>query len=149
MKKVLGIVVLGLLLSGCDNLMSKLPVLKCEIYDPNGKNTFEIYDLKQIKKNDPTNNMNFEELKEWRNRENLVAVTFDDERTNEYRIRWENNDNGIVKGYFVVIQKNTGELEMWFPTQVSTKASQKVSIQSYVDAKVFKGECAKIKRKNL
>ena len=32
---------------------------------------------------------------------------------------------------------------MWFPTQVS----RKVSLQSYLDAEIFKGECVKIKRK--
>lgn len=132
------------------SLTSKLPLLKCEIYDPNAKNEFKIYDLKQIKKDDPTTNMNKKELVEWRSRENLEEVTFrNDEKRNEYKIRWESHDNGINKGYFVLIKKDTGELEMWFPTQVSIKASSQVSIQSYVDAKVFKGECVKIKRKNL
>ena len=99
---------------------------------------------------DPTTNMNKKELVEWRSRENLEEVTFrNDEKRNEYKIRLESHDNGINKGYFVLIKKDTGELEMWFPTQVSIKASSQVSIQSYVDAKVFKGECVKIKRKNL
>tara|TARA_B100001996_G_C18348464_1_gene473001 strand:+ start:85 stop:591 length:507 start_codon:yes stop_codon:yes gene_type:complete len=137
---------------GFKNFSSKLPVLKCEIFDPNAKNTIEFYDLEQIKNDDPTQDMSKEERKELMSRENLYEVLFSEsERDNEYKINWEIHQDGIRKSYNVDIKKDTGLLEMWFPTHFPVKdvSNSQVFIQAYVDAKIFKGECIKVERKNL
>ena len=137
---------------GFKNFSSKLPTLKCEIFDPNAKNTIEFYDLEEIKNNDPTNDMTNEERKELMSRKNLNEVLFTDSETyNEYEINWEIHQDGIRKSYMVKINKDTGLLEMWFPTHFPVEDISKgqVFIQAYVDAKIFKGECIEVKRKKL
>ena len=135
---------------GFKNFSSKLPILKCEINNPDGSKKMMFYDLEKIENDDPTNDMTQDQFQKWRNQKNLEATTFtDDEKYNEYVIRYKIHEDGMDKSYFVKIKKDTGVVEYWFPPSISLDASSQEFFQSYIDAKIFKGVCDKVERKNL
>ena len=140
---------------GFKNLSSKLPILKCEIFDPNAKNTIEFYDLEQIKNDDPTKDIiGSKKHKELLSQENLNMVTFVDipkgAFKNHYQIIHWVHDNGIRKNWTTYIKKDTGELSLTIPapTPISDKSFETVQ-KSTADGWEFKGECIEVKRKNL
>tara|TARA_B100001996_G_scaffold156834_1_gene119470 strand:- start:81 stop:596 length:516 start_codon:yes stop_codon:yes gene_type:complete len=140
---------------GFKNFSSKLPILKCEIYDTDGSKKIEFYDLEKIKNNDPTQNMSKEQDKKLSSRENLDIVTLFDQKRKEgvdaeYRINYEVHVDGIDKGYFVVIKKDSGEFEAWFPTHIRVAdRSWETTLKSMREAQIFKGSCDEVKRKKL
>ena len=140
---------------GFKNFSSKLPILKCEIYDTDGSKKIEFYDLEQIKNDDPTKDMSDEESKELLSQDNLNIVTLTDQKGKEgvdaeYRINYEGHVDGIDKGYFVVIKKDSGEFEAWFPTETRVAdRSWSTTLKSMREAQIFKGECIEVKRKKL
>jgi hypothetical protein len=134
---------------GFKNFSSKLPILKCEIYDTDGSKKIEFYDLEQIKNDDPTQNMSKEKIKELFSRRNLEMVEFTDSIENEYRIRFIYYVDGISKGYRINIKKDSGKMEAWFPEHHSVDASFSEILDAVSKAKIFEGECNQVKRKNL
>ena len=67
----------------------------------------------------------------------------------DYSVYYIRNENGMKKGYSVSIKRNTGVAEYYFPPSISVTSTVSETIDSYVNAKVFKGVCEKIKRKKL
>ena len=135
---------------GFKNFSSKLPILKCEINNPDGSKKMMFYDLEKIKNEDPTEGMSTEEYQKWRSQKNLDAVTFGDlDYSKEYSVTFVNHDNGIDKGYNVRIKKNTGEIEFTFPPHRPVSSSLDDALDAFANAQKFNGECVKIKRKNL
>jgi len=135
---------------GFKNFSSKLPILKCEIFDPNAKNTIEFYDLEKIKNDDPTQYMSKEEMKELKKLPKLEMVTFGDNvKGNEYHINFRNDVDGMHKGYKVTINKSSGKIEMWFPLPVPFGASFKQISEALSGGHYFEGECIEVKRKKL
>ena len=127
-----------------------LPILKCEIYDTDGSKRIEFYDLEKIKKNDPAEGMTTDQYQKWRNQQNLEATSFgDNESMNEYTIAYRNHENGVVKGYSIVIKKDTGILELRFPKPYPVGATFSKVLDAVAEGQVFKGECVEVKRKNL
>tara|TARA_B110000495_G_C22665131_1_gene393447 strand:- start:129 stop:644 length:516 start_codon:yes stop_codon:yes gene_type:complete len=157
------IVAIGLILRGVfdvgkigfKNFSSKLPILKCEIYDTDGSKKIEFYDLEKIKNDDPTQNISKEQREELFNRQNLGFVTLTDQKgkgslDKEYKINYELYVDGIDKGHFIVIKKDSGELEAWFPTDIRVAdRSWDTTLKSMREAQIFKGSCDEVKRKNL
>jgi len=135
---------------GFKNFSSKLPILKCEIYDTNGSKKIQFYDLEKIENDDPTNDMTQDQFQKWRNQKNLEATTFsDNERMNDYSMIYRNHENGIAKGWNAKINKDTGEIEIFFPKHTPVGASFEDALTAMAEAQVFKGECIEVKRKNL
>jgi hypothetical protein len=135
---------------GFKNFSSKLPILKCEIFDPNAKNTINFYDLEQIKNDDPTQGMTREERIELRNQSNFEIVTFGDNvKGNQYHINFDNDVDGMHKGYSVTINKSSGKIEMRFPLPVPFGASLKQVSEALSGGHYFEGECIEVKRKKL
>ena len=135
---------------GFKNFSSKLPILKCEIYDTDGSKRIEFYDLEKIKKNNPTEGMTTDQFQKWRNQQNLEATTFaDNESMNQYTIGFRNHENGVVKGYSIRIEKDTGILEARFPKHYPVEATFSKVLDAVAEGQVFKGECVVVKRKNL
>ena len=127
-----------------------LPILKCEIYDTDGSKRIEFYDLEKIKKNNPTEGMTTDQFQKWRNQQNLEATTFgDNESMNRYTIGYRNHENGVVKGYSIDIEKDTGILELRFPKHYPVEATFSKVLDAVAEGQVFKGECVEVKRKNL
>tara|TARA_B110000037_G_scaffold126287_1_gene143866 strand:+ start:110 stop:628 length:519 start_codon:yes stop_codon:yes gene_type:complete len=127
-----------------------LPILKCEIYDTDGSKRIEFYDLEKIKKNNPTEGMTTDQFQKWRNQQNLEATTFaDNESMNQYTIGFRNHENGVVKGYSIRIEKDTGILEARFPKHYPVEATFSKVLDAVAEGQVFKGECVVVKRKNL
>jgi len=147
MKKLLGIIVLGLLLSGCAEKSSKLPILECIIENPDGSKTTQIYDLTEIERLDPTNNLNEEEYKQF--------IKKDGEWTslnifeNEYRMNHSNISDRISKGYLVNIDRDTGKLEATIhePYHVDLSFSDLLTV--FAKASIYYGVCEKKEKKNL
>ena len=145
LKGVFGVGKIGFM-----NFSSKLPTLKCEIFDPNAKNTIEFYDLEKIKNDDPTQGMTKEERIELRNQSNLEIVTFGDNvKGNEYHINFRNDVDGMHKGYSVVINKTSGKVEISFPLPHRIGSSFKEVLDAVSGGRFFEGECIEVKRKNL
>ena len=135
---------------GIKNFSSKLPILKCEIYDTDGSKKIQFYDLEKIKNEDPTNDMTQDQFQKWRSQKNLEATTFgDNESMNNYSILFRNHENGITKGWNATINKDTGEIEIFFPNHTPVDASFDETLTAMADAQVFKGECIEVKRKKL
>ena len=145
LKSVFGIGKIGL-----NNFSSKLPILKCEIFDPNAKNTINFYDLEKIKNDDPTQGMTKEERIELTKLPKLEMVTFGDNvKGNEYHIWFKNDVDGMHKGYNVKINKESGIIEMWFPLPIPFGASLNQIGEATSGGRYFEGECIEVKRKNL
>ena len=142
--------IFGVTKIGISNFSSKLPILKCEIFDIDGSKKIEFYDLEKIKKNDPTQGMTKDQIQKWRKQKYLDAVTFgENEFMNNYTIKYRYHENGINKGHGITINKETGVLEARFPKHISVDADINEMLNAVVDGKLFKGECVEIKRKNL
>lgn len=135
---------------GIKNFSSKLPILKCEIYDTDGSKKIQFYDLEKIKNEDPTNEMTQDQFQKWRKQKNLDSVTFGDSKgMNNYTITYRYHENGVDKGYNIAINKDTGELEARFPKHISVDATFDEILDAFAEGKLFKGECIEVKRKNL
>ena len=140
---------------GFKNFSSKLPILKCEIYDTDGSKKIEFYDLEKIKNDDPTKDMSDEKFKELVSRDNLNIVTLTDQKgkgslDDEYKINYRLYVDGIDKGHFIVIKKDSGEFEAVFPTETRVAdRSWSTTLKSMREAQIFKGSCDEVKRKNL
>ena len=147
MKKLLSIIVLGLLLSGCGEKTSKLPILECIIENPNGSKTKKIYDLTEIERLDPTNNLNEEEYKQFirRDGEWTSLNIFE----NEYRMNNSNISNKISRGYLMNINRETGVLEATIhePYHVDLSFSDLLTV--FARANTYNGVCEKKEKRNL
>ena len=128
---------------------SNLPLLRCEFNNKDGSVHKEFYDLEKINNNDPLKNMNDDEAAIYMKRKNAQFTQFNNKIDNQYIINKINHDNGIAKIIHIAIQKDTGEVELLIPKNTPVGAGLDVVIESFVDAQGFKGECFKIKRKNL
>lgn len=128
---------------------SNLPLLRCEFNNKDGSVHKEFYDLEKINNNDPVKRMNNDEAGKYMKRKNAQFTTFRNDIDNQYIIIMRNHDNGIQKNIHITIQKDTGEVELLIPTNIPVDSDLSVSIESYVEAQSFKGECFKVKRKNL
>ena len=82
---------------------------------------------------------------------NLDIVSFrDNVNDKEYKISYDFHVDGIDKGYFVVIKKDSGEFEAWFPTHTRVAdRSWETTLKSMREAQIFKGSCDEVKRKKL
>ena len=139
---------------GFKNFSSKLPTLKCEIFDPNAKNTIEFYDLEKIKNDDPTRDISREKYKELLSQENLNIVTFVDipkgAFKNHYQIRWIVHEDGIRKNMTAYIKQDTGEFSLSIPTYTPiTDISWDTISKSSEEGRRFNGVCDKVERRNL
>ena len=134
---------------GFKSFLSKLPTLKCEIFDPNAKNPIYFYDLEDIKNNDPLQGL--KKVKEkYLEKSNLEIVTFgDDVNNNKYRILFRNHVNGIDKGYSVTINKSSGKVEVFIPLPYPVGSSFSQILDATREGQYFEGECVEVKRKNL
>jgi hypothetical protein len=128
---------------------SNLPILRCEINNKDGSVHKEFFDLGKINNNDPTKSMNDDEAEKYMKRKNAQFTTFRNDIDNQYIITKRNHDNGIRKIIHITIQKDTGEVELLIPTFIPVDADIGVAIESFAEAQSFKGECFKVKRKNL
>ena len=115
---------------------SGLPILECIIDNPNGTKTTQIYDLEEIQRLAPTEQLEGEST--------TLRV-----QENEYTIYFNNIQNGIQKGYFVFINRDTGVFEGTIPEpyRLDTPWADMLEIMSR--AKSFTGVCKKKAKKNL
>jgi hypothetical protein len=128
---------------------SNLPLLRCEFNNKDGSVHKELYDLEKINNNDPIKSMNDDEAKKYMNRKNAQFTTFNNNIDNQYIITIRNHDNGTEKIVHITIQRDTGEVELLIPKNIPVGADLGAVIESFADAQAFKGECFKVKRKNL
>ena len=124
MKKLLGIVVLGLLLSGCSESNSKLPILECVFNDEDKTTT--IFDL---------NKYGDEDLWE-----------MDEE---EYSWRSEIKAEGMKRIIVVTIKRKTGFIQLRTSKMIPVKSSIEIVMDALSNGMVTTGKCKKLKDQNL
>ena len=124
MKKLLGIVVLGLLLSGCSEANSKLPILECVFNDEDKTTT--IFDL---------NKYGDEDLWE-----------MDEE---EYSWRSEIKAEGMKRIIVVTIKRKTGFIQLRTSKMIPVKSSIEIVMDALSNGMVTTGKCNKLKDQNL
>jgi len=121
MKKLLGIVVLGLLLSGCDNLMdsSKITFEKCRI-DNNPMTSFDDYSFEIDKEKNTVVRIiiwSDEHIKNWNNNKNnkskMVKI-----KQETYKIK------STSKNYISTIKDDDGYLGMAYVFDLNNKIIQ-------------------------
>ncbi|MFL2875607.1 MAG: hypothetical protein ACJZ8D_00725 [Candidatus Pelagibacter sp.] len=149
MKKLLGIVALGLLCSSNLHAKSKLPVLECLINNPNGSKETQIYDLSEIDRLDPTNNFKpgsgEYQLFQKKDREYTSLHTFE----KEYRIQYRNTFKGQTAGYLITINRKTGVYEATILKKRSVDTPFTEMLEIIADAPKYKGICNISKNKKL
>ena len=121
MKKILGIIVLGLLLSGCDNLMdsSKITFEKCRI-DNNPMTGFDDYSFEIDKEKNTVVRIiiwSDESIKNWNNNKNnkskMVKI-----KQETYKIK------STSKNYISTIKDDDGYLGMAYVFDLNNKSIQ-------------------------
>ena len=144
--------VFGIGKNGVSKLSNKssksLPILRCEIDRMDGSKKVQIYDFEKISSEDPTKNLSTEEAEKYSLRRHGIWVSLRDYST-YYVIYFNEHIEGISKGHQVTIQKDTGEINMAFPSYTKVGASIDETLDAFANAKNFYGVCSKIKRKNL
>ena len=115
---------------------SGLPILECIIDNPNGTKTTQIYDLEEIQRLTPTEQLEGEST--------TLRV-----QENEYTIFFDNIQNGIQKGYFVFINRDTGLFEGTIPEHYRLDTPWADMLEIMSRAKTFTGVCEKKEEKNL
>ena len=134
---------------------SDLPILQCSIEFSDGSKKTQIYDLEEIERLDPTNDIpdtkaGSKDYKTFKKKDGewTSLNVYDD----EYRIRYANINNGIEKGYSTTINRKTGEMEGFYSGPHSVHMSTKDLYYAYLKDtrdKSFNGVCERKGKKNL
>ena len=135
MKKLLAIIVLGLLLSGNANA-DKYPILKCVFNDVGGEKTTQIYDLNIYAKKASEGDPNY---------------LFNDVSLNDQYMfqRIHPQDNGMVIFIALIVEKKTGSVELTISKPRKLNANIAESIEAFNKGQTFLGICDKVENKNL
>ena len=159
MKQLLGILVVSLFWCGnvyaasISDLLgnfksSDLPILQCSIEFSDGSKKTQIYDLEEIERLDPTNDIKDYMTFKKKDGEWTSLNVYDD----EYSIRYANINNGFEKGYSTTINRKTGEMEGFYSGPHSVHMSTKDLYYAYLKDtrdKSFNGVCERKGKKNL
>ena len=124
---------------------SDLPILQCSIEFSDGSKKTQIYDLEEIERLDPTNDIKDYMTFKKKDGEWTSLNVYDD----EYSIRYANINNGFEKGYTININRKSGELEIYFPESHSVHIPFIELVEVISRAKRFNGVCEKKEKKNL
>ena len=127
---------------------SGLPILKCTVKNDDGSTTTQIYDLEKIENNEPKNlPIDLTKRKKYFEKEGYWEFFESDEEM--YMISVISVQGGINKGYFVDINRKTGEVKYTFPPHTPATATLSEVIDSMDKSKMYYGICNKMERKNL
>ena len=135
MKKLLGIVVLGLLLSG-NAYAEKYPILQCVFNNVGGEKYTEIYDLNTYAKKASEGDSNY---------------LFSDVVLNDQYMfqRMYPKDSGMAVSVALVVEKKTGSVELTISKPHKIKGSLSENIDAFSNGQSFTGICDRAKNKNL
>jgi len=124
-----------------------LPTLKCIIENPDRSKTMQVYDLQEIEKNDPTNNLKSNEFQSFSKKDGewISLNIFDD----VYRIRYSWITNGLEAAHHITINRKTGVFESFILQKHSVHISFEDSIKLISDAPRYNGICERKVNKKL
>ena len=124
-----------------------LPILECIIDNPDGSKTTKIYDLQEIERLDPTNDLNKSELLSFKKKDGIWTslYIFND----EYIIGYSNIVDGYKSGYQASINRKTGVFESFILRKHSVDISFTALLDLVANAPRYNGICERKVNKKL
>jgi hypothetical protein len=124
-----------------------LPILECTIDNPDGSKTTKIYDLQEIERLDPTNDLKGNEFESFSKKNG--EWTRLDILEDEYIIGYSNIVNGYETGYQASINRKTGVFESFILRKHSVDISFTALLDLVANAPKYNGICERKVNKKL
>ena len=134
-------------LYGNISFAKNLPILECIIDNPDGSKTTKIYDLQEIERLDPTNDLKGNEFESFSKKNG--EWTRLDILEDEYIIGYSNIVNGYETGYQASINRKTGVFESFILRKHSVDISFTALLDLVANAPKYNGICERKVNKKL